>query len=119
MAPLKTAYVFCSIILTAKLPHASISLTDSRSQVISTSNGKHADLIMRTTTSNSNVASKGSRDITLLKTKARSAKPVVESITSVMQSDEDDSLDRDVAMSSPVKGKDYQTTVQVCFSYLL
>jgi hypothetical protein len=37
-------------------------------------------------------------------------KPTVSEI----ESDEDDSLEREVALSSPVKGEEYRNSVQVC-----
>ena len=36
-----------------------------------------------------------------------------------IKSNEDDSLERDVAMSSPMKGQEYWDSVQVCFKYIL
>ena len=69
---------------------------------------------MRTTSSNSDVVRKTGQVISSLKAKARTAKPVAK--LSETESDEDDTLDREMAISSPVKGNDYRTSVQVGFS---
>jgi len=77
---------------------------------------KPAEFTIRTTSSNSKVVIKNNRDAPVAKTKGRSAKPVPVPKVSGMQSDEDDSLEREVAMSSPMKGDNYRNSVQVCAS---
>ena len=44
------------------------------------------------------------------------AKSIPKPEVSGMQSDEDDSLERKMAMSSPMKGGEYRNTVKVCFA---
>jgi len=63
-----------------------------------------------------NVVSKKDGDAaSLLKMKAQSAKPIVKEISG-MQSGEDDSLEHEVAMLSPMKGGEYWNSVQVRFA---
>jgi len=72
-------------------------------------------MAMRTTSSNSTVVSKTTQAAPLQKMKA---KPVSKPETARMLSDEDDSLEREVAMSSPMKGEEYRKSVQVRFHFL-
>jgi hypothetical protein len=74
---------------------------------------------MRTMSSNSIVASKSVQRAQLPGMKVQPVKNLKSASgpeASGMQSDEDDSLERDVAMLSPMKGKDYRNSVQVCFA---
>jgi hypothetical protein len=74
---------------------------------------------MRTTSSNSNVVTKNPQEA-LTKTKAQSkktSKPTVKPDAWGSESDKDDSLEREVAMSSPVKGGEYRKSVEVCFPF--
>jgi hypothetical protein len=77
------------------------------------STGKPAKFmpVLRTTSSNSNVVSKTAREA---RTEAQSMEPK----TSGVPSDEDDSMERDVAMSSPMKGEEYRKSVQVRFRFV-
>lgn len=83
-----------------------------RSQAASKS--QTAKFTMRTTSSNSIVVSKTDRAASLPNAKAR--KSVKPATVSEIESDEDDSLERDVALSSPVKGEEYRNSIQVCIS---
>lgn len=67
----------------------------------------------RTTSSNSSVqVSKPDRDA---KSKPQATKPTRSKTSNGTLSDgEDDSLEREMAMSSPMKGKDYRNSIQVC-----
>jgi hypothetical protein len=78
------------------------------------SKGKPDGFTMRTMSSNSNIVSKKIGDALPPKTLigAQPAKTVPG-----MQSDEDDSLERQMAMSSPMKGGEYRNTVKVCFLF--
>jgi hypothetical protein len=81
---------------------------------------KPAEFTMRTTSSNSNVVNKKYQDASApqAKAKAQSVKPIARPEVSGMQSDEDDSLEREIAISSPVKGEEYRNSVQVCSSLI-
>ncbi len=73
----------------------------------------------RTTSSNSNVVVKNPQDA-FLTTKGqakKSAKPTSKPDACGLESDEDDSLEREVAMSSPMKGGEYRKSVEVCLFF--
>jgi len=76
-------------------------------------------MLTRSTSSNLNVVVKNPQD-TFLATKPgqakKSAKLTSKPDACGLESDEDDSLECEVAMSSPMKGGEYRKSVEVCLS---
>lgn len=71
---------------------------------------------MRTTTSNSSVVTNNLKINVPLKQALKSTERLQ---SHELETDEDDSLERNVAMSSPIKSGEYRKTIKVCFLFKL